>query len=205
MDIVVNKSTIEIEVKDIKMKFKTSAELFSPKGINRGTLAMLSIVNFSRNDKVLDLGCGYGVVGILAAKIIGDENVIMTDKLGTAVQISRENAILNGVPNIRIYQSDGFRNLDEKDFALILSHPPYHVDFKIPKEFIEKGFNRLAIGGRMYMVTKRKDWYKNKFISIFGGVKICAIENYYVFMAIKMNSAYAKAKKRGSYNADYRS
>lgn len=62
-----------------------------------------------------------------------------------------------------------------------------------------------AIGGRMYMVTKRKDWYKNKFISIFGGVKICAIENYYVFMAIKMNSAYAKAKKRGSYNADYRS
>lgn len=131
MDIVVNKSTIEIEVKDIKMKFKTSAELFSPKGINRGTLAMLSIVNFSRNDKVLDLGCGYGVVGILAAKIIGDENVIMTDKLGTAVQISRENAILNGVPNIRIYQSDGFRNLDEKDFALILL---YEAGFEVEHE-----------------------------------------------------------------------
>ncbi len=94
---MVNKSTIDIEVKGIRMKFKTSTELFSPKSVDKGTLAMLSIVNFSKNDKVLDLGCGYGVVGILAAKIIGDENVIMTDKLGEAVQISRENAILNGV------------------------------------------------------------------------------------------------------------
>ena len=192
---MVNKSTIDIEVKDIKMKFKTSAELFSPKGIDRGTLAMLSIVNFNKNGKVLDLGCGYGVVGILAAKIIGDENVTMIDKVGTAVQISRENAILNRVPNIKIYQSDGFRNLEEKDFTLILSNPPYHVDFKIPKEFIEKGFNRLTIGGKMYMVTKRKDWYKNKFISIFGGVKIWEIEDYYVFKAVKMNSIYAKAKQ----------
>ncbi len=159
---------------------------------------MLSMVNFTNGDKVLDLGCGYGVVGILAAKIIGDENVIMTDKVSMAVHISRENAILNMVPNIRIYQSDGFRNLDEKDFTLILSNPPYHVDFKIPKEFIEKDFNRLTIGGRMYMVTKRKDWYKNKFISIFGGVKIWEIEDYYVFMAVKMNSTYAKGKQRSA-------
>ena len=195
---MVNKSTIDIEVKGIRMKFKTSTELFSPKSVDKGTLAMLSIVNFSKNDKVLDLGCGYGVVGILSAKIIGDENVIMTDKLGEAVQISRENAILNGVPNIKTYQSDGFGNLDEKDFTLILSNPPYHVDFKIPKEFIEKGFNRLTIGGKMYMVTKRKDWYKNKFISIFGGVKIWEIEDYYVFMAVKMKPTYAKTKQRGA-------
>jgi len=193
---VVNKSTIDIEVKGIRMKFKTSTELFSPKSVDKGTLAMLSIVNFSKNDKVLDLGCGYGVVGILAAKIIGAENVIMIDKLEAAVQISKENAVLNGVSNIKTYQSDGFRNLDEKDFTLILSNPPYHVDLKIPKEFIEKGFNRLTIGGKMYMVTKRKDWYKNKFISIFGGVKIWEIGDYYVFMAVKMNSTYAKTKQR---------
>lgn len=46
------------------------------------------------------------------------------------------------------------------------------------------------------MVTKRKDWYKNKFISIFGGVRIWEIEDYYVFMAVKMNSTYAKANQR---------
>lgn len=187
---------IDTEIKGIKMKFKTSEELFSPKDIDKGTLAMLSVVGFNENDKVLDLGCGYGVVGILVAKIIGEDNVIMTDKDGTAVENSRENAILNGVPNIRIYQSDGFRDLDEKDFTLILSNPPYHADFTVPKEFIEKGFNRLSIGGKMYMVTKRKDWYKNKLISIFGGVKIWEIEDYYIFMAIKKDFSYAKTKPR---------
>jgi len=46
------------------------------------------------------------------------------------------------------------------------------------------------------MVTKRKDWYKNKLISIFGGVRIWEIENYYVFMAEKKKDSYSKTKKR---------
>lgn len=88
------------------------------------------------------------------------------------------------------------KNILDHQREYFFSNPPYHVDFKIPKEFIEKGFNRLTIGGKMYMVTKRKDWYKNKFISIFGGVRIWEIEDYYVFMAVKMNSTYAKANQR---------
>jgi len=67
-------------------------------------------------------------------------------------------------------------------------------DFSVPKMFIEKGFNRLRIGGRMYMVTKRKLWYKNKLISIFGGVKIWEIDGYYVFMSVKKSPDYAKGK-----------
>lgn len=192
---------INTEVKNINMKFKTTSELFSPKGIDKGTLTMLSQVEFNEGDKVLDLGCGYGIVGILAAKIIGPANVVMTDKDISAVRCSKENALLNGVPDVKVLQSDGFRDLDEKDFTLILSNPPYHADFTVPKEFIEKGFNRLSIGGKMYMVTKRKEWYKNKFISIFGGVKIYEADDYFVFMAVKKDSSYAdikprKAKKR---------
>lgn len=57
----------------------------------------------------------------------------------------------------------------DKDFTLILSNTPYHNDFSIAKHFIKEGFRRIVIGGKMIMVTKRKDWYKNKFISIFGG------------------------------------
>jgi len=46
----------------------------------------------------------------------------------------------------------------------------------------------------MYMVTKRKDWYKNKLIAIFGGVKIWEIDGYYVFMAVKKSTSYANKK-----------
>jgi 16S rRNA (guanine1207-N2)-methyltransferase len=66
------------------------------------------------------------------------------------------------------------------------------VDFSVPKHFIEKGFNHLKIGGKLFMVTKRKEWYKNKLISVFGGVKIWEENGYYVFMAQKTQSSYSK-------------
>jgi len=67
-------SVIETEIKNIPLRFQTDAGLFSPGAVDAGTLAMLSRVDFEENDKVLDLGCGYGVVGILAARLIGHRN-----------------------------------------------------------------------------------------------------------------------------------
>lgn len=186
---------IRVKIKDIDMKFNTSEEVFSPRNIDKGTLAMLSQVEFSEDDKVLDLGCGYGIVGILSAKMIGGKNVVMTDVDSSAVNLSRKNAALNNVKDVKIYQSNGLKDMKEKDFTMILSNPPYHADFSVPKEFIEKGFNRLKVGGKMYMVTKRKEWYKNKLLSIFGGVKITEIDGYYVFMTEKRNSTYSNKKK----------
>lgn len=185
---------LNVKIKDIELRFKTSKEVFSPQNVDKGTLAMLSLVEFKGSNKILDLGCGYGIVGILAAKIIGAENVVMIDIDSNAVELSKENAALNGVQNIKICQGDGLKGLNEKDFDLILSNPPYHADFAVPKEFIEKGFNRLRIGGKMYMVTKRKGWYKNKLISIFGGVKITEIDGYYVFAAEKRTAEYSNKK-----------
>lgn len=187
---------LSVCVKNIDMKFNTSREVFSPQNVDKGTLAMLSVVEFKDNDKVLDLGCGYGIVGILSAKIIGHANVVMADVDKSAISLTRKNIELNEVKGVRVYESDGFKDINEKDFTLILSNPPYHVDFSVPKEFIEKGFNRLTVGGKMYMVTKRKDWYKNKLTSIFGGVKISEIDGYYVFMAEKRTLAYAAVRKK---------
>ncbi|MBU3189062.1 methyltransferase [Clostridium bowmanii] len=186
---------LDVNIKEIDMKFNTSNEVFSPQNVDKGTLAMLSTVEFKADDKVLDLGCGYGIVGILAAKIVGATNVVMTDIDVAAVKLASENITLNDVEGVKLYQSDGFKNMDDKEFNLILSNPPYHVDFSVPKEFIEKGFNRLEVGGKMFMVTKRKDWYKNKLISIFGGVKISEIDGYYVFMAEKKTTTYSNKKK----------
>jgi 16S rRNA (guanine1207-N2)-methyltransferase len=183
---------IQTILKGIELSFETSKELFSPRAIDSGTEFMLSRVDFVRGDKVLDLGCGYGVVGILAAKILGPENVVMVDIDKEATRLSKENSILNNISGIDIFESDGLTNVSAHDFTIILSNPPYHVDFAVPKNFIEKGFNRLKMGGKMYMVTKRKEWYKNKLISVFGGVKIWQEEGYYVFMSIKNQSSYSK-------------
>lgn len=187
---------ITATIKEIELNLKASEGLFSPRNVDRGTLAMLSVIEFDETDKICDLGCGYGVVGILAAKIIGPENVVMVDNDEKAVEAAKENTHINNVPNIVIIQSDGFTNVQQNDFTKIICHPPYHADFSVPKKLIEQGFNMLSIEGKMYMVTKRKDWYKNKLISVFGGVKIWEIEDYFVFMAIKKRAKFAHTKPR---------
>ncbi len=159
---------------------------------------MLSVVEFGPDEKVLDLGCGYGVIGIWAAKMIEPDNVVMLDKDPEAVKLSKENAVLNSVEGVRIYESDGFRNMFETDFSMIICNPPYHTDFAVAKHFVHKGFNRLRIGGRMYMAAKRELWYKNKLKGIFGNVKIWHLAGYSVFMSLKRSDTYARAlqKKR---------
>ena len=109
----------------------------------------------------------------------------MTDIDPLAVRIAGENAVRNGLAGVRLVQGYGLENITDRDYTLILSNPPYHVDFSVPKHFIEQGYRHLAVGGRLVMVTKRRDWYKNKFISVFGGVTIHDIDDYHVFIAEK--------------------
>lgn len=186
---------IQGELSGVSLLLQTDDALFSPREIDRGTRAMLSKVPFQPEDKVLDLGCGYGVAGIFAAKLIGAERVTMLDIDPKAVVLAAENARKNGVEGCRILQSDAFEQVQEKDFTLILSNPPYHTDFSVAKKFIEKGFNRLVAGGCLWMVTKRREWYQNKLRSIFGGVQIWEIDGYFVFMARKKQMDYANKKK----------
>tara|TARA_R110002111_G_scaffold117466_2_gene179497 strand:- start:74368 stop:74940 length:573 start_codon:yes stop_codon:yes gene_type:complete len=175
--------------------FESSPELFSPKNLDRGTEAMLSTVSFEPGQRVLDLGCGYGVVGILAAKRVGAENVVMTDIEQTAVKIAQRNAERNQVAGVKIIHSDGLQDHHETDFDWILSNPPYHEDFSTAKNFIMKGFNRLKIGGHMVMVTRRRLWYQKKLTSIFGGTEVQEIDGYFVFHAEKRRAAYASQKR----------
>lgn len=191
---------ITVEWNELELEFKTNEQVFSPTSLDRGTRAMLSCVTFNKEDKVLDLGCGYGPVGIIAAKAIGAERVTMCDISEEAVALSKENAIHNKVEEVRIVQSDGLKNIVEENFTLILSNPPYHVDFNVPKAFIEDGYKKLAISGTLIMVTKRKEWYKNKLISVFGGVKIDEIDGYYVFTAQKRNARISKNKDKKNEN-----
>lgn len=187
---------IEEQVQGVNLVLQTNEEVFSPSAVDKGTRAMLSFVEFKAEDKVLDLGCGCGVVGILAAKQIGAEKVVMCDVSENAVQLSEQNAEANGVTGVTIRLSDGLKDVSENGFTLILSNPPYHTDFAVAKGFIEEGFKKLAIGGKMIMVTKRLDWYRNKLSSVFGGVTVKEKDGYYVFIAEKRGNRTPKKEKK---------
>jgi len=191
---------IQVTVKGVTLSLQTVSSLFSPKAVDPGTLAMLSCVTFEPSDIVLDLGCGYGLVGVLAAKLVGPRKVFLVDNDPIAIKVATANLKINGIDDANVVLSDGFRQFSEAGFTKILSNPPYHADFSVPKHFIEKGFNRLVIGGRMFMVTKRELWYRKKFEHIFGGVMVREIGDYFVFEAIKKSNRYAdkpRAEQRG--------
>lgn len=178
-------------IKGHSFTFKTNDKCFSPNNIDKGTLAMLSMVEFKENDRIIDLGCGYGVVGIVAAKFTNPSNIFMLDIDENSLNCAKENMELNNVQGINIIESDAYNNLNATGFDIILSNPPYHTDFSIAKKFIEKGFNRLKTGGKMVMVTRRLKWYQNKMKSIFGGVKVNEIDGYFVFISEKRYDKYS--------------
>lgn len=181
------------------LEFETDKLLFSPESVDKGTLAMLSQIDFHGEEKVLDLGCGYGVVGILAASEMREGQVIMCDISETAVKVAKNNAVRNGFCHIKIFQSDAYEKIADTDFSLILSNPPYHVDFSVAKQFIEGGYRRLRQEGRMVMVVKRLLWYQNKLTAVFGGVKVREAYGYYVLIAEKRkNKNPAKIKRNMS-------
>lgn len=184
---------IHASIHCVDVALETEPGLFSPKRIDAGTTALLSCLAFGPTDKVLDLGCGYGVVGIVAAKLIRPERVFLLDNDPAAVACATRNAARNGVGSTSVVLSDGFRDFAEAGFSMIVCNPPYHTDFAVPKHFIHKGFNRLLVGGTMWMVTQRRMWYRNKLRAIFGDVREHSVAPYVVFQATKRSVRYANA------------
>jgi 16S rRNA (guanine1207-N2)-methyltransferase len=187
-------------VQGVELRFESSPTLFSPRELDKGSLALLSRVSIEQGDKVLDLGCGYGLLGIFAAKLARPEAVFLLDRDDVAVAYAKRNIILNGVVGVTCAVSEGLQDFHETGFTKILCNPPYHADFSVAKHFIEKGFNRLAVGGSMWMVTKRGPWYRNKLHGIFGNVRVYLVGSYFVFEATKTSQTYAN-KRRRSANA----
>lgn len=183
---------MNIEINGFTLDMETAPGLFSPAHADRGTLAMLSMVEFQPGQRVMDLGCGWGLVGVLAAQTCGAENVFMCDIDPAAVETARRNAGRNGVSGVSICVSDGFKSVDAAGFDLILSNPPYQTDFSVAKSFIEKGFNRLKVGGWMYMVVKREKWYLNKLRAVFGGAASAEKDGYYIIKAQRRSASRAK-------------
>lgn len=189
------KHTIEWHYNGYDYVFHTLDSLFSYKQVDLGTRQMIEHIELQSDSKVLDLGCGYGVVGIWATQMIGNQKVVMSDVNVHALKMAAENVKANNLNEIRIIHSNGFDSIQDIDFTLILSNPPYHTDFSVAKGFIEGSYKHLQKGGWLVMVTKRFDWYKNKIQSVFGGVKWIESKGYYVFMAEKRITKFRDVKK----------
>ena len=154
--------------------------VFSPRRLDEGTAFMLAQVEApTPGARFLDLGCGTGVVSRIAADAWGCQ-VTSVDVNARALRLTSTNA-----PGAEVIASNGFAGLRGREFDMITSNPPYHTDFGVARAFIEGAYAHLAMGGMLYLVIKRADWYVQKVRSVFGGCKVVEQGGYTVIITQK--------------------
>lgn len=172
-----------------EMKFCADIGLFSPKKIDEGSVMLINQMEIGRSDRVLDLGCGYGVLGLMAAKLAVDGQVDLIDKDFVAVEYANRNIKLNDINNAGAYLSNMFDQVDEtKKFEVILSNIPAKVTREMYWLMFYESWRRLKPGGRIYLVAiaHLAKFLKSNLKEFFGNYKkLDHNQRYVVYQAKK--------------------
>ncbi len=178
---------INTELLGNPMIFHTTWGLFSPKAIDAGTCLLLRHIEYYENDEVLDLGCGYGPLGLSLAKQV--HHCTMVDKDFIAIEYAQKNAILNHLENVSIQLSDGFNHLSSQArYTLIVTNLPAKTSKEHYYLFFYDALARMEKGGRFYVVviSGLRKFIQRAFLEVFGHhVKVKQGKVYTVAMAVK--------------------
>ena len=163
-------------------QFHTKDGVFSRDGIDAGSRILLDHISVKHDALVFDAGCGYGLLGIVGARLVPDGRVWMGDVSARAVSCARENVALNRVNNASVAVSDLFECAGDTTFDLILSNPPFHEGNKTAWPLIDGAYDKLNSGGVFMIVVMRPGPYVKRLEAVFGRVEICATLNGYTVL-----------------------
>jgi 16S rRNA (guanine1207-N2)-methyltransferase len=138
-------------------RFKTDNGVFSKKEVDFGSRLLIEAFELPNVEgSVLDIGCGYGPIGLSIAKNYPERIVHMIDVNERAIELSKANAVQNAVHNVEIYESDTLINVKEYNFAAILTNPPIRAGKKTVHDIFEQSYEHLVTGGELWIVIQKK-------------------------------------------------
>lgn len=148
------KKTIPYSFKGKEFRFDVAHTLFSTFKIDTGSNLLLKTIEVGSPKKILDLGCGYGTLGVVLAGLFPNAKVTMTDKDLLGVKYSRYNCDLNEVSNAEVVGSVGVESVSSEFYDLIVSNIPAKIgDLAIEKEFVLEPLKLLKTGGEYWFVV----------------------------------------------------
>lgn len=183
-----NESKFSVDLRDQHMVFYTDHGVFSKGKIDAGTIYLLTCLQVETDAKILDIGCGYGPVGLTLAKESIDRQLVMVDVNERAVHLSKKNSQENQLNHVRILTSDLFDLVRDYDFDHIISNPPIRAGKKVVYQLFEKSFDHLVNGGSLWVVIQKKqgsDSALRKLKEQYDVEEIGKHKGYRVFRAIK--------------------
>lgn len=145
--------------------------LFSPREIDEGTRLLLDYVEVGAGDDCLDLGCGYGPIGLALAAMAPEGRTLLVDKDFVAVEYAIRNARRNGLDNAEAQLSNGFDQIaPDRRFDVIASNVPAKVGKELLAILLHDAHARLKPGGRLYLVTINglRQYMKRNLGEVFG-------------------------------------
>jgi 16S rRNA (guanine1207-N2)-methyltransferase len=176
--------------------FTTDHGVFSKKEVDFGS--RLLIETFEEPEVLgdfLDVGCGYGPIGLSLAKQWPSRKVDMVDVNERALELSSENAKSNGVENVNIFKSSAYENVSSNQYAAILTNPPIRAGKKVVHEILEGASTRLKENGELWVVIQKKQGAPSaleKLEELFSEVLVeTKKKGYYIIRAKKIDTDFS--------------
>ncbi|MGM9929578.1 MAG: class I SAM-dependent methyltransferase [Bacillus sp. (in: firmicutes)] len=182
----------EFSLRGKTFRFKTDNGVFSKKEVDFGSRLLIDSFECPEDTEgdILDVGCGYGPMGLSIAYAYPDKKVEMVDVNARAVQLAKENAATNGIGNVVIYESDVFANVQNASFAAVLTNPPIRAGKQVVHEIFEKSYEHLSSNGELWVVIQKKQGAPSameKMEALFGNVEVVAKKKGYFILVSKKN------------------
>ena len=137
---------------------------------------------------ILDVGCGYGPIGLSLAKSYENRNIHMVDVNHRALELAKRNAKNNNILNVSIYESYCYEGVKGK-FAAILSNPPIRAGKKVVHGILEEAQHHLVDGGELWVVIQKKQGApsaKKKMEEVYGNCEVISKDKgYFILRSIK--------------------
>lgn len=151
--------------------------------LDRGTQALLEAMDVRADDHVLDLGCGYGIVGVVAADRARTGAAHLVDAHVTAVEAARRTVAANGLSNGHVHLSDCAAAVRNQQFDLVLANPPFHhgkaTQYDVAQQFMRDAAAVLKSRGRFYLVANQFLAYEEPLREPFGQVETVYWDNQF--------------------------
>lgn len=184
-----DRKKFEFTLKGHHFVFLSDRGVFSKNEVDFGS--RLLVESFEVPDvegNILDVGCGYGPIGLSLAKEYKERTIHMVDVNERALSLARENAGNNGVSNVRIYQSSVYEQVEGR-YAAILSNPPIRAGKQVVHDILEKAYDHLLPGGELWIVIQKKQGAPsamNKLEEVFSEVEVVEKKKgYYIIKSKK--------------------